>query len=180
MSVHGPWLPRVFPDVAGELIRVTKQDVMYFGPPPGDGRFNAERLPCWVDYDAATYGIPAVAGRGMKLAPDRYGPVFDPTDGERLIDPESVRLARRYMARRFPAMAGAPVVETRVCQYETTPDTDFVIDRHPEHRQILLVSPCSGHGFKHSAAIGETVAQLVTEGKTHLDVSPFRLNRFHT
>ncbi len=98
----GPWLPRLFPDVAGELIRVTKQDVMFFGPPAGDGRFNAEWLPCWVDYDAATYGMPAVAGRGMKLAPDRYGPVFDPTNGERQVDPESVRLARRYMARTVP------------------------------------------------------------------------------
>ena len=135
----GPWLPRIFPDIAGELIRVTKQDVMYFGPPPGDGRFNAEWLPCWVDYDAAMYGLPAISGRGMKLASDRYGPAFDPTDGERLADPESVRIARRYMARRLPAMADAPVVETRVCQYETTLDTHFVIDRHPAYDNVWLV-----------------------------------------
>lgn len=153
----GPWLPRLFPDVAGALIRVTKQDVVFMGPPAGDGRFAADRLPCWVDYAAAFYGMPAVDGRGMKLAPDRYGPVFDPSHGERIVDPESVRLARRYLARRFPDLVDAPVVETRVCQYETTPDTNFVIDRHPDFDNVWLVGGGSGHGFKHGPLIGRHV-----------------------
>lgn len=153
----GPWLPRLFPEVAGDLIRVTKQDVVFVGPPAGDGRFAADRLPCWVDYAAAFYGIPAVDGRGMKLAPDRYGPIFDPSNGERIVDPESVRLARRYLARRFPDLADAPVVETRVCQYETTPDTHFVIDRHPGLDNVWLVGGGSGHGFKHGPMIGRHV-----------------------
>jgi glycine/D-amino acid oxidase-like deaminating enzyme len=153
----GPWLPRLFPDVAGDLIRVTKQDVVFIGPPAGDVRFAADRLPCWVDYAAAFYGIPAVDGRGMKLAPDRYGPIFDPSHGERMVDPESVQLARRYLARRFPDLADAPVVETRVCQYETTPDTHFVIDRHPGLHNVWLVGGGSGHGFKHGPLIGRHV-----------------------
>jgi len=153
----GPWLPRLFPEVAGELIRVTKQDVMFIGPAAGDPRFGADRLPCWVDYSAAFYGLPAVDGRGMKLAPDRYGPVFDPSHGERIVDPESVRLARRYLARRFPDLTEAPVVETRVCQYETTPDTHFVIDRHPDYENVWLVGGGSGHGFKHGPVIGRHV-----------------------
>ena len=153
----GPWLPRLFPEVAGHLIRVTKQDVVYLGPPAGDGRFGADRLPVWVDYSAAFYGIPEVEGGGMKLGPDRYGPVFDPSHGERIVDPESVRLARRYLARRFPDLADAPVVETRVCQYETTPDSHFVIDRHPEFDNVWLVGGGSGHGFKHGPVIGRHV-----------------------
>lgn len=153
----GPWLPCLFPDVAGALIRVTKQDVVFIGPPAGDGRFAADRLPCWVDYTAAFYGIPSVDGRGMKLAPDRYGPIFDPSQGERIVDPESVRLARRYLARRFPDLADAPVVETRVCQYETTTDTHFVIDRHPGFDNVWLVGGGSGHGFKHGPVIGQHV-----------------------
>ena len=153
----GPWLPRLFPEVAGDLIRVTKQDVVFVGPPAGDGRFSAEHLPCWVDYGAAFYGIPGVEGRGLKLAPDRYGPVFDPSRGERIVDPESVRLARRYLARRFPDLADAPVVETRVCQYESTPDSHFVIDRHPELDNVWLVGGGSGHGFKHGPVIGRHV-----------------------
>ncbi len=150
----GPWLPRLFPDVAGNLIRVTKQDVVFIGPPAGDGRFGADRMPCWADVDAAFYGIPATDGRGMKLAPDRYGPVFDPSHGERIVDPESVRLARRYLSKRFPDLTDAPVVETRVCQYETTPDTHFVIDRHPAFDNVWLVGGGSGHGFKHGPVIG--------------------------
>lgn len=161
----GPWLPRLFPDVAGELIRVTKQDVIFIGPPAGDGRFAADRLPCWVDYEASFYGLPAVDGRGMKLAPDRYGPVFDPSHGERIVDPESVRLARRYLARRFPDLVDAPVVETRVCQYETTPDTHFVIDRHPAFDNVWLVGGGSGHGFKHGPVIGRhVVGRLAGDG----------------
>jgi glycine/D-amino acid oxidase-like deaminating enzyme len=154
----GPWLPRLFPDLLGPLIRVTKQDVVYFGPPGGDRRFEADRLPAFVDYDTSYYGIPSIDGRGVKVAPDRYGPVFDPSAGDRLVDPETVRLGRRYLAERFPDLADRPVVETRVCQYETTPDTHFVLDRHPELENVWLVGGGSGHGFKHGPVIGETVA----------------------
>ena len=157
----GPWLPQLFPDVVGGLIRVTKQDVLFIGPAPGDGRFAAEWLPCWVDYDAPFYGIPAVDGRGFKLAPDRFGPLFDPTDGERLVDPASVRETRQFLRRRFPDLAGQPVVETRVCQYETTPDTNFVLDRHPGLDNVWIAGGGSGHGFKHGPAIGRYVLSLV-------------------
>jgi glycine/D-amino acid oxidase-like deaminating enzyme len=153
----GPWLPRLFPSVAARLIRVTKQDVVFLGPPGGDDRYAADRLPCWVDFDAAVYGIPGVDGRAPKVAPDRYGPVFDPSHGERIVDPETVRLARAYAARRLPGLASAPVVETRVCQYEATPDTHFVIDRHPDYDNVWLVGGGSGHGFKHGPMIGATV-----------------------
>jgi sarcosine oxidase len=153
----GPWLPRLFPEILADLIRVTKQDVFFIGPRGGDGRFAAEWMPCFVEYDAAFYGIPAVDGRGFKLAPDRYGPVFDPSAGERLVDPESARLVRQYLARRFPPLEHQPIVETRVCQYETTPDTHFLLDRHPGFDNVWLVGGGSGHGFKHGPVIGELV-----------------------
>ena len=157
----GPWLPQLFPELLGGLIRVTKQDVLFFGPPPGDGRFAAERLPCWVDYDAPAYGIPAVDNRGFKLAPDRYGPPFDPTDGERLVDTQSVELTRTFLRRRFPDLADQPVVETRVCQYETTPDTNFILDRHPGLDNVWIAGGGSGHGFKHGPAIGRYMVSLL-------------------
>jgi glycine/D-amino acid oxidase-like deaminating enzyme len=131
---------------------------VFVGSPAGDGRFGAGSLPCWVDYRAAFYGIPAVDGRGMKTAPDRYGPVFDPSHGERIVDPESVRLARRYLGRRFPDLADAPILESRVCQYETTPDTEFIIDRHPAYDNAWIVGGGSGHAFKHGPVIGRSVA----------------------
>ena len=150
----GPWLPSLFPRILGNLIRVTKQDVVFVGSPPGDGRFAVEQLPCWLDSRAGVYGVPAVDGRGMKVGPDRYGPAFDPTSGERIVDPESVRIVRRYWGRRFPALADAPIVETRVCQYETTMDSQFIIDRHPDFDNVWLVGGGSGHGFKHGPVIG--------------------------
>lgn len=151
----GPWLPRLFPEVLGDVIRVTKQDVVHVGPAAGDGRFHARALPAWCDFDAAYYGIPAIDGGGFKLAPDRYGPLFDPSNGERVVDPDSVRLARAYLRRRFPDLSWAPVVETRVCQYEATVDGHFLIDRHPEWHNVWLVGGGSGHGFKHGPRIGE-------------------------
>jgi glycine/D-amino acid oxidase-like deaminating enzyme len=155
----GPWLPGLFPELLGELVRVTRQEALFFGQAPGDARFGADRLPAWVDYDRAFYGVPAVDGRGFKIAPDSYGPTFDPTDGERLVDPATVEAVRVYLADRFPDLARRPVVETRVCQYETTPDTHFVIDRHPELDNVWVVGGGSGHGFKHGPRIGEYVVE---------------------
>ncbi|HET7676436.1 MAG TPA: FAD-dependent oxidoreductase [Candidatus Limnocylindrales bacterium] len=151
----GPWLPRLFPDVAGDLVRVTKQDVVFVGPREADRRYHAEALPTWADYDAAYYGIPALDERGFKLAPDRLGPIFDPSNGERVVDPESIRLVRRYLRQRFPGLADGPVLETRVCQYESTPDAHFVLDRHPGLANVWLAGGGSGHGFKHGPRIGE-------------------------
>jgi sarcosine oxidase len=153
----GPWLPRLFPDVLGDVIRVTKQDVVFVGPRAGDTRFAADALPAWCDYDAAYYGIPGVDERGFKIAPDRLGPLFDPSNGERVVDPESVRLVRAYLRARFPELADGPVVETRVCQYESTVDGNFLIDRHPAWENVWLVGGGSGHGFKHGPRVGEYV-----------------------
>lgn len=172
----GPWLPRLFPDAVGELVRVTKQDVVFVGPAGGDARWGVEAMPCWVDFDAAFYGIPAVDGRGFKLAPDRYGPVFDPSAGDRLVDPESVRLARDYLGRRFPDLARQPVVETRVCQYEKTPDTHFLVDRHPAWANVWLVGGGSGHGFKHGPVIGRHVVERL-DGAPGPEDGRFALDR---
>jgi glycine/D-amino acid oxidase-like deaminating enzyme len=173
----GPWLPSLFPELLGSRIKVTKADVVFFGPPPGDGRFAAEWFPCWVDSEADYWGLPSVDGRGVKMAPDRTGPTFDPTDGERLVDPESVRLARAYAARRFPGLAGAPVVETRVCQYEETPDTHFIIDRHPDFDNVWIVGGGSGHGFKHGPVIGSYVVSRMAGAPVGPEEDRFSVTR---
>jgi sarcosine oxidase len=173
----GPWLPQLFPELLGERIRVTKQDVLFLGPAAGDGRFNAEWLPCWVDSDANAYGIPAVDGRGMKIAEDRYGAPFDPTDGDRLVDPESVRLARAYAALRFPDLALAPVVETRVCQYEETVDTHFILDRHPDFDNVWIAGGGSGHGFKHGPVIGSYLVSRLAGAPASPEEDRFSITR---
>ena len=173
----GPWLPRLFPELLGSLVTVTKQDVVFLGPRGGDGRFNAEWLPCWVDYDGGFYGIPAVDGRGVKIAPDRDGPPFDPSDGERVIDPDTIRQTRAYARVRFPALASAPVIETRVCQYETSPDTEFLLDRHPDLDNVWIAGGGSGHAFKHGPVIGSYLVSRMAGAPAGPDEERFSLTR---
>src|SRR5207302_1946163 len=101
----------------------TRQEVFFFGTPPGDARFTEEALPVWSDHaNHFMYGIPGNEWRGFKVADDARGPAFDPTAGERVPSPEALRSARDYLAFRFPALKDAPLVEARVCQYENSPD----------------------------------------------------------
>src|SRR5579872_4804982 len=173
----GPWLGELFPETIGHRIRPTKQDVFFLGTPAGDDRFSETRLPVWADHrDRFIYGIPAAAGRGFKVADDTRGAEFDPTSGERVASEEGLRIVRDYVAFRFPAMKNAPVLETRVCQYENSPDNQLIIDRHPAADNVWLVGGGSGHGFKHGPALGEMLATLVMAAK---DPDPiFRLARF--
>jgi glycine/D-amino acid oxidase-like deaminating enzyme len=175
----GPWLPKIFPDLLGAHLRSTRQEVFYFGTPAGDARYTEEKLPVWGDVaDPFFYGIPGNAYRGFKLADDTRGPDFDPTSGERTVSAEGLAAARRYLTFRFPALKGAPLVEARVCQYEETPDHHFILDRHPEARNLWLVGGGSGHGFKHGPALGELAAEIVLEKRAPEPL--FQLGRFAT
>ena len=172
----GPWMASLFPSAIGARVKATKQDVFFFGTPPGDHRFDDIGLPVWGDHsDQFMYGIPGNQFRGFKIADDTRGPDFDPSSGERKFSDQGLASARRYMEWRFPGMKGAPLLENRVCQYEQTPDENFILDRHPAVPNVWLVGGGSGHGFKHGPALGEMVAQLVMEGG---DPQPlFRLDR---
>ena len=154
----GPWLPQLFPDVLGSRVRVTKQEVFYFGVPAADNRFSPKFLPPWIEVSEPFYGIPAGDGCGLKVADDTSFVPFDPTSGERTVAPRRLDEARQYLARRFPSMASAPLVEAKVCQYERTPDRHLVVDRHPEYDNVWLAGGGSGHGFKLGPAVGEFVA----------------------
>jgi sarcosine oxidase len=160
----GPWLPMLFPELLAELIHVTRQEVFFLGVPAGDDRFLPDKMPAWIDFNDLVYGIPNLEGRGVKIAIDEHGPAFDPDAGERIVLPESVTRLRAYLARRVPALANAPVVESRVCQYENTSNGDFLIDRHPAFENAWIVGGGSGHGFKHGPAVGEHAASLVSGG----------------
>jgi sarcosine oxidase len=177
----GPWLGTLFPQTVGNLVKATKQDVFFFGAPAGDTRFTDAHLPVWADHrDHFFYGIPGTsqgdARRGFKVADDTRGPEFDPTNGERIVSSETLTNVREYVAFRFPALRDAPLIETRVCQYEQTPDSHFIIDRHPKNENVWLVGGGSGHGFKHGPALGELMADLILKDE---NVPPiWRLARF--
>src|SRR5688572_24117336 len=174
----GPWLGRLLPDVIGSRVRSTRQEVFYFGTPAGDERFLESRLPVWVDLsDRFIYGIPGNMHRGFKVADDARGPDFDPTSGDRTPPPASREL-RTFVNSRFPALRGAPVLGAEVCQYEESPDGQFIIDRHPALPDVWIAGGGSGHGYKMGPAVGELLARQVRE-----DGSPdpfFALARFNT
>jgi sarcosine oxidase len=157
----GPWLPKIFPDILQGRIRPTRQEVFYFGVPAGDRRFSPQEMPVWLDFssDLGAYSLPDFDGRGLKLAFDRHGPDFDPDTGDRLVS--GLQEMRSFLSERFPALANAPLSESRVCQYENTSTGDFLIDRHPERTDVWLVGGGSGHGFKHGPALGEYVAKVI-------------------
>jgi len=159
----GPWLPTLFPDLLGGRIFVTRQEVLYFGPPPGDARFAPPALPAWIDFGEEIYGVPDIESRGFKISLDQHGPAFDPDTGDRT-EVRTLPEVRAYLARRFPALRDAPLVAAEVCQYESTCNGDFLIDRHPDRENVWLVGGGSGHGFKHGPAVGEYVARLLNEG----------------
>lgn len=126
-------------------------------------------MPVWVDFgERLVYGIPGNENRGFKLADDTRGPTFDPTSGERLVSAAGLRSAREFLSRRFPALKEAPLLESRVCQYENTPDSRFLLDRHPGASNVWIAGGGSGHGFKMAPAVGERVADLVL-GKREVD-----------
>ncbi|ANP47262.1 FAD-dependent oxidoreductase [Candidatus Viadribacter manganicus] len=162
----GPWLPKVFPDVLGQRVFVTRQEVAFIAPPDGDDSFEASHLPGWADFNGGDlyYGFPNLEGRGFKIARDTHGVDFDPDTGDRRITEEGAALLRTFAERRFPALAGRPFTEFRVCQYENSSNGDFLIDRHPTFDGVYLLGGGSGHGFKHGPEVGRMMAELVVNG----------------
>jgi sarcosine oxidase len=177
----GPWLPSF---VAGSSdlspvtrrrleLAVTRQEVVYVAPPPGDRRFDAGSHPIWVEHGASIYGLPSIEHRGFKVAPDWPGPIVDPDTQDRRLTDAFVDAARAYLRRRFPALADQPVAEGRVCQYELTPDTHFIIDRLVDADALgaWVVGGGSGHGFKHGPVVGEYLSGLIV-GENVDDLAP--------
>lgn len=155
-------MPQVFPDVIGRRIVATRQEVFFFATPAGDTRYDFGALPVWVHVgERLVYGVPAHERRGLKVADDTAGEEVDPTAMERVPSAAGLASARAILRQRFPALADAPLVEARVCQYEASTDGHYLVDRHPQFENVWLVGGGSGHGFKMGPAIGEHVAALV-------------------
>jgi sarcosine oxidase len=155
----GPWLPKIFPALLADRITPTRQEIFFFGPPACDDRFSPPKMPVWLHHTHPDlpYALPDMERRGFKIAFDRHGPDFDPDTGSRVVGEESIAEMRAYLKDHVPALQNAPVLETRVCQYENTSNGDFLIDRHPEFENVWMAGGGSGHGFKHGPAVGEYV-----------------------
>jgi len=159
----GSWLKTLFPYILEDFIQCTRQEAYYLGVPSAfAGQF--DKMPVWIDADGADYyyGIPGNARRGFKVGVDRRGAAFDPTYGDRILNPDVLAHARAFMAHRFPALKNAPLVENRVCHYGNSPDGNFLLDVHPEASNCWMMGGGSGHGYKHGPALGEKAAAIIS------------------
>jgi monomeric sarcosine oxidase len=159
----GPWLPKIFPELLSARIFPTRQEVFFLGPPAGRADFCPPQMPVWLHrtHPDLPYALPEIENRGFKIAFDRHGEAFDPDSGSRVVASSAVERLRAYLKKYIPELESAPILETRVCQYENTWNGDFLIDRHPEHENVWIAGGGSGHGFKHGPALGEYLSSRI-------------------
>ena len=180
----GPWIGSLIEDTYVRCFTVYRQVLYWFGLKGPIEPFLPGRFPIfiWARPNSSIYGFPAIDGPagGIKIATEDYTKATTPNTVDRAVSSAEIRaMYEQHIASSFPDV-GDTCVKAISCLYTATPDEGFVLDRHPEHPQVIIASPCSGHGFKHSAAIGETLAELVIDGKSRIDISRFSLRRFET
>jgi sarcosine oxidase len=155
----GPWLPKVFPSVMKNKLATPRRVVFFYGTPPGDERFTYPNFPTWAVDEA--YGFPSIEGKGFKVVPTFERVLVDPDTQEHTLTPDELRKGREFVTKWFPALAGQPLVESKVCQREDSVDEHFIVDQHPELSNVWLVGGGSGHGYKHGIMLGDYVANRV-------------------
>lgn len=174
----GAWFTQLAPDLQLPLT-CARQTLFWFRPKANPSHFLPKHCPVFLwEYEPnhIFYGFPDL-GEGLKLAIHHEGVLTDPNEIKREVDLDETS-GLRTILRQFMPEAEGDLLNATVCMYTNTPDSHFLIDHHPYYPQVLLASPCSGHGFKFSSALGEILAELLTTGRTEFDLSPFRLARF--
>ena len=180
----GPWIHEFLPPRLAPHFTVTRQALFWFDVDPPAARFTPPEFPVWIwelqEASHVIYGFPAIDGPrgGVKVATEQYAESTTPETATREVSAaEARRMHEELVAPCFPEIS-ARCVKAAACLYTATPDFHFAIGRHPDMPAAIIASPCSGHGFKHSAAVGEALAQLALEGTSRLDLSAFALSRF--
>ena len=178
----GAWIRDFLPASHQGGIRVNRQLIHWFEA-EDRSLFQPERFPfvIWIGDSLedfwSTFPAPADGMPGVKLVTEQYHTSADPESVSRVVT--AAEADDMYYRLTLPRLKGlrANQLHAEVCLYTLTDDEDFVIDFHPASDRVALASPCSGHGFKHSAAIGETLAQLALDGGSAFDISAFNLAR---
>jgi sarcosine oxidase len=174
----GAWMGELAPELA--RLAIPERQVLAWLQPLRPEWFGPDRLPVFnlqVE-EGRYYGLPVYDVPGFKFG--RYhhrGETGDPAGLLREPDAEDEAMLRQFGQRYFPAGSGATMA-LRSCMFTNTPDEHFILDHHPRHAQVVLASPCSGHGYKFCSVIGEILADLATgDGATRQDIEFLRLGR---
>ena len=180
----GPWIASFLPPAYAHLFKVSRQ-VMYWFDIREDCRstFAPPGFPIFIWIFAkggefGFYGFPTFDGETIKIATEQFTTLTDPDHAQRAVGMEEAQsMYKDYVQGRLPGISDRCGTAAS-CLYTVTPDSNFVIDVHPDNDRIIIASPCSGHGFKHSAGIGEALAEHVIDGRSKIDISSFSLKRF--
>ena len=176
----GNWAGGLLGAPFDQLLKVYRQQLFWFELEPGAQW--VETSPTYIlthGQDATHYGFPAQPGENsLKIATAQYHTASTPQTLDRTVSAAQAREMYEQQVQGRIAGVTAKVAKSAVCAYTVTPDHHFIIDEHPTLQHTLVVSPCSGHGFKHSAALGEAFAQWCMRGTSELDLSSFSLKRF--
>jgi sarcosine oxidase len=173
----GAWMGAGLARVEAPL-SVARQPLFWFEPRAGRATFHPSRFPIFIwqwTEGHSIYGFPD-QGEGFKVAIHHEGQTVDPDTADRSVHPGEERELVEILERLIPGAAG-PVLRSAICLYTNTRDEDFILDRHPADDRVVVASPCSGHGYKFAPAIGEILADLVTQGTSRFDLTPFRNDR---
>lgn len=178
----GPWLPQMLPELSS-VFEVHRQVLYWFDISAAYKEFVPDKFPIFIweikGSGNGIYGFPAIDGAsgGFKIATEDYTTPVNIDSVDRNVSAEETAAMFENKVAPFFPKAGATCVKSAVCLYTVTADSAFVIDWLPSSKRIVLCSPCSGHGFKHSAAIGECIAELITTGQSKIDIGAFKLDR---
>ncbi len=177
----GPWMGKLFPGIFATQLSVVRRDVLFVGSVPGDDRYTYPNFPVWIfanKEDSRYYGMPDIRGRGLKVAPWPDNNSIDMDEDDRFINPYEVKRTRAFLAKRFPGLKDQPILEDRVCQLTFSSDEHFIVDQHPQIKNVWFLCAGSGHGFKHGPALGEYVANRILLDKKVSELDEvFRLNK---
>lgn len=177
----GAWVQEFLPENLKKHFQVFRQVLFWFEVEGEVSLFSKERFPVYIRLghhsDDMFYGFPAIDGPngGIKVAAEQFEEATSADNLQKEVSPSEIEAMVAHIKRYLPITNRC--IRSAACLYTVTPDSDFVIDRLPDSPQIILASPCSGHGFKHSAGIGKLLSELVVRGETSLDISSFNLRR---
>ena len=180
----GAWVASLLPELT-HLFKVQRQVQFWFDVNDSIDAYLPGKLPVFIwefglHHDGFVYGFPAIdgPGGGVKVATEQRDEATTVDTVNRVVSQTEVDdIYRKFVSSRLPGLTNT-CLKSVACLYTSLPDSGFVIDIHPDYSDVVVVSPCSGHGFKHSAAVGEAVAELVVQGKSTLDLRAFSLTRF--
>jgi sarcosine oxidase len=174
----GPWLPALVPELELPL-EIERQLFHWFEPASHHEWYDTAHSPIsLIEYaDDRFFATFPDVGHGVKAGIHHEGAIIDIDDPRAPASQAEGAEMQALLARYLPQAAGR-ILDRATCVYTNTPDHDFLLDRHPAHPNVIIASPCSGHGFKFSSAIGEILANMVTARETTFDLSPFAVSRF--